>query len=247
MQAFEQAITEAKYENVYRGVFPMKVCQQRDVVEEIHSFGARYHFGFEAGSKAELLIVLATLKTPGALVTCNGFKDSEYMETALLAQQLGLTPIIIVDKITEIHLIIQAAKKLGIKPIIGVRTKLTARSIGRQYNESAKFGLTADEIMEVINVLRAANMLDSLQLLQFHIGSQVSNIKVIKTALREASCYFVELSKCGTSMVGFCVSAFVFVLFLSLFIIWFGLVCLPFRNISTWVAVLPWTLMVRSK
>ena len=202
-EAFSIAISEAQYKNVYRGVFPIKVCQQRHVVEEIQRFGAKYQYGLEAGSKAELLIVLATLKTPGALVTCNGYKDSEYIETALLAQQVGLSPFIILEKLPEVYLIIQAAKKLNIRPLIGVRAKLSARGMGRwaaSAGDGAKFGLTASEIYESVQVLRKENMLDCLQLLHFHVGSQISNIKVVKTALREAACFFVDLFKLGAAM-----------------------------------------------
>ncbi|MFP5502976.1 MAG: biosynthetic arginine decarboxylase, partial [Candidatus Sericytochromatia bacterium] len=160
-------------------------------------------YGLEAGSKPELLIVLATLKTPGAIVICNGYKDSEYIETALLAQRLGQTPIIVIEKLNEIQLVLQAAKKLGIKPLIGVRAKLTARGIGRwgdSAGDRAKFGLTAAEIMDVVETLKREDMLDSLQLLHFHIGSQISNISVIKNALREASQFFVELAELGCDM-----------------------------------------------
>ncbi|HEY9723177.1 MAG TPA: biosynthetic arginine decarboxylase [Oscillatoriaceae cyanobacterium] len=202
-EAFANAISEYAYEGEYRGVYPVKVCQQKHVVEEIVKYGAPYKFGLEAGSKPELLIVLATLKTPGALVVCNGYKDSEYIETALLAQRLGLTPIIVLEKQNELQLVLQAAKKLGIKPLVGVRAKLTARGIGRwgdSAGDRAKFGLSAAEIMEVVDTLKAEGMLDSLQLLHFHIGSQISNISVIKNALREASKFYVELAKLGADM-----------------------------------------------
>lgn len=201
--AFQDAITEYGYSNGYRGVFPVKVNQQKHVVEEIVRYGKDFQYGLEAGSKPELLIVLATLKTPGAMVICNGYKDSEYIETALLAQRLGQTPIIVIEKLNEIQLVLQAAKKLGIKPLIGVRAKLTARGIGRwgdSAGDRAKFGLTAAEIMDVVETLKREDMLDSLQLLHFHIGSQISNISVIKNALREASQFFVELAELGCDM-----------------------------------------------
>jgi arginine decarboxylase len=149
------------------------------------------------------LIVLATLKTPGALVICNGYKDSEYIETALLAQRLGQTPIVVIEKLNEIQLVLQASKKLGIKPIVGVRAKLSARGIGRwgdSAGDRAKFGLNAAEIMQVVETLRQEDMLDSLQLLHFHIGSQISNISVMKNALREASQFYVELAAMGADM-----------------------------------------------
>lgn len=201
--AFTDAIAEYGYEGTYQGVFPVKVCQQRHVVEEIVKYGKAFKYGLEAGSKPELLIVLATLKTPGALVICNGYKDSEYIETALLAQRLGQTPIIVIEKLNEVHLVLQAAKKLGIKPLVGVRAKLTARGIGRwgdSTGDRAKFGLNAAEIMEVVETLKAQDMLDSLQLLHFHIGSQITNISVVKNAMREASQFYVELKGLGADM-----------------------------------------------
>lgn len=202
-EAFRAAIAEYGYENEYRGVYPVKVCQQRHVVSEIVRYGETYKYGLEAGSKPELLIVLAMLKTPGAMVICNGYKDSEYIETALLAQRLGQTPIVVIEKLNEVELIIQASKKLGIKPLVGVRAKLTARGIGRwgdSAGDRAKFGLSAAEIMAVVDRLKEENMLDSLQLLHFHIGSQISNISVIKNALREAGQFYVELAGLGADM-----------------------------------------------
>lgn len=202
-EAFRAAIAEYGYENEYRGVYPVKVCQQRHVVSEIVKYGEKYKYGLEAGSKPELLIVLAQLKTPGAMVICNGYKDSEYIETALLAQRLGQTPIVVIEKLNEVDLVIQASKKLGIKPLVGVRAKLTARGIGRwgdSAGDRAKFGLSAAEIMTVVDRLKEENMLDSLQLLHFHIGSQISNISVIKNALREAGQFYVELAGLGADM-----------------------------------------------
>lgn len=202
-EAFAKAIAQYDYDGAYRGVFPVKVCQQRHVVEEIVRYGRPYQYGLEAGSKPELLIVLATLKTPGALVICNGYKDSEYVETALLAQRLGQTPFIVIEKLGEIELVLQAAKKLGIRPLLGVRAKLTARGIGRwgdSAGDRAKFGLSAAEIMQVVDRLRAEGMLDCLKLLHFHIGSQISNISTLKNALREAGQFFVELAKLGAAM-----------------------------------------------
>lgn len=202
-EAFRSAISEYEYNNVYKGVFPIKVCQARRVVKEVVKYGKEYMYGLEAGSKPELLIVLSHLRTKGALITCNGYKDSEYVETALLAQQLGQTPIIVIEKLHELSLVIQASKKLHIKPIVGVRAKLSTRGVGRWCHSSgdhAKFGLGASDIVDVVRQLRAENMLDSLQLLHFHIGSQISRIAVVKDALREATQFFVELYKMGANM-----------------------------------------------
>lgn len=202
-QCFLRAIEEYGYEGVYRGVYPVKVNQQRYVVEEVLRYGAKYQFGLEAGSKPELMIVLATLKTPGAMIICNGYKDREYIETALLAQRLGQTPIIVIEQPNEVDAVLAASRKLGIKPLLGVRAKLLSRGVGRwgvSTGERAKFGLSASEIIEVVERLRNEDMLDSLQLVHFHIGSQISNISYIKKALREATQIYVELAKLGAGM-----------------------------------------------
>jgi arginine decarboxylase len=200
---FSKAIARYNYAGVYRGVFPVKCNQQRHLVEDLVRFGRPHQFGLEAGSKPELMIALATLKTPGALLICNGYKDREYIETAMLAQRLGHTPIIVLEQIEEVQLVIEAQQKLGIQPILGVRAKLSAKGIGRwgtSAGDRAKFGLTIPEIISAVDQLRAADMLGSLQLLHFHIGSQISSISVVKDALREASQVYVELAKLGAAM-----------------------------------------------
>ncbi|MBD1995794.1 biosynthetic arginine decarboxylase [Leptolyngbya sp. FACHB-541] len=200
---FSKAIARYNYPGVYRGVFPVKCNQQRHLVEDLVRFGRPHQFGLEAGSKPELMIALATLKTPGALLICNGYKDREYIETAMLAQRLGHTPIIVLEQIEEVQLVIEAQHKLGIQPILGVRAKLSAKGIGRwgtSAGDRAKFGLTIPEIISAVDQLRAADMLGSLQLLHFHIGSQISSISVVKDALREASQVYVELAKLGAAM-----------------------------------------------
>ena len=201
--AFARAIARYSYPGVYRGVFPTKCNQQRHLVEALVNFGKPFQFGLEAGSKPELMIALATLKTPGALLICNGYKDREYVEMAILAQQLGQIPIIVLEQIEEVPLVIEAGQKLGIRPILGVRAKLSSKGIGRwgtSAGDRAKFGLTIPEILSTVEQLRAANMLDSLQLLHYHIGSQISSIAVIKDAIRESSQIYVELAKLGADM-----------------------------------------------
>jgi len=201
--AFAKAIARYSYPGVYRGVFPVKCNQQRHLVEDLVRFGQPHQFGLEAGSKPELMIALASLKTPGALLICNGYKDREYIETAMLARRLGQTPIIVLEQIEEVELAIEASQKLGIKPILGVRAKLSARGIGRwgtSAGDRAKFGLTVPEIINTVNQLKAADMLDCLQLLHFHIGSQISAISVLKGAVREASQIYIELSRLGANM-----------------------------------------------
>jgi arginine decarboxylase len=200
---FAKAIARYNYNGTYRGVYPVKVNQQRQLVEELVNYGKPYQFGLEAGSKPELLIALATLKTPGALLICNGYKDREYIETALLSQRLGQTPIIVIEQLEEVDIVIQEAKKLQIQPIVGVRAKLCSKGIGRwedSAGDRAKFGLDIWEILEVVERLKTANLLSSLQLLHFHIGSQISSISVIKDALREASQIYVQLAAIGANM-----------------------------------------------
>jgi arginine decarboxylase len=200
---FARAIARYNYKNVYRGVFPVKCNQHRQLIQDLVRFGQPHHFGLEAGSKPELMIALATLKTPGALLICNGYKDRDYIETAILAQRLGQTSVIVLEQIEEVELAIAASITLGIKPILGVRAKLTTKGVGRwggSTGDRAKFGLTIPEIIRAVGELKKAGMLDCLQLLHFHIGSQISSISVIKDAIREASHIYVELAKLGANM-----------------------------------------------
>ena len=201
--SFAKAITRYNYAGGYRGVFPVKCNQQRHLLEDLVKFGKPYQFGLEAGSKPELMIALAMLDTPGALLICNGYKDREYIETAMLAQRLGQTPMIVLEQIEEVQLVIDASRALGIQPFLGVRAKLSSKGIGRWGDSSgdrAKFGLTIPEIIRVVEQLKEANMLESLQLLHYHIGSQISSISVIKDAILEASKIFVELAQLGANM-----------------------------------------------
>ena len=200
---FAKAIARYNYNGVYRGVFPVKVNQQRQLVEEIAKFGKPFQFGLEAGSKPELLIALSTLRTPGSLLICNGYKDAEYIETAILARKLGQDTIIVIEQLEEVEMIIRAATKLGVMPAVGVRAKLSAKGIGHwedSTGDRAKFGLSMWEILEAVEQLQSAGMLDCLRLLHFHIGSQISNISTIKDALREAGQIYVQLVSMGAPM-----------------------------------------------
>lgn len=200
---FAKAIARYNYPGVYRGVFPVKCNQQRHLVEDLVRFGKPHQFGLEAGSKPELMIALAMLDTPGALLICNGYKDREYIETAMLTTRLGQTPIIVIEQIEEVELVITASRQLGIQPILGVRAKLSTQGVGRWGGSSgdrAKFGLTIPEIIQAVDQLKEANLLESLQLLHFHIGSQISAINVVKDAIREASQIYVELAQLGANM-----------------------------------------------
>jgi arginine decarboxylase len=200
---FAKAIARYNYGGVYKGVFPVKCNQQKHLVEDLVKFGRPYQFGLEAGSKPELMIAIAMLNNPGSLLICNGYKDREYIETAILAQKLDHTPIIVLEQIEEVEIAIAAAQSLGIKPNLGVRAKLNAKGIGRwgvSSGDRAKFGLTIPEIIMVVNRLKEVDMIDSLQLLHFHIGSQISSISVIKDAIGEASKIYVELAQLGANM-----------------------------------------------
>jgi arginine decarboxylase len=201
--AFQQAIVDNDYRGSYRGVYPIKVNQQRHVVEELIEYGRPFHLGLEAGSKPELLVALALQEDPEALILCNGYKDKAFVETALLAKKLGRQVIITVDRRGELETILTAARELDIRPAIGMRARLTTKGAGKwveSTGDRSKFGLTTAEIVATVEVLRAEGMLDCLQLLHFHIGSQITNIRAVKDALREASRIFVELHALGASM-----------------------------------------------
>ncbi|MEO1373152.1 MAG: biosynthetic arginine decarboxylase [Cyanobacteria bacterium J06635_10] len=200
---FAKAIARYNYPGVYQGVFPVKCNQQRHLIEDLVRFGKPHQFGLEAGSKPELMIALALLDTPGALLICNGYKDREYIETAMLAQRLGQTPILVLEQIEEVDLVIEVSRQLEIKPILGIRAKLSTQGMGRWGTSSgdrAKFGLNIPEIIRAVDKLRNAELLDSLQLLHFHVGSQISAINVIKDAIQEASRIYVELASLGANM-----------------------------------------------
>jgi arginine decarboxylase len=201
--AFSKAIVRYSYGGTYKGVFPVKCNQQRHLVENLVRFGQPYQFGLEAGSKPELMIAMASLKTPGSLLICNGYKDREYIETAMLGQRLGQTVIIVLEQPEEVDLVIEASGRLGIRPVVGIRAKLSAKGIGRwgdSAGDRAKFGLTIPEVLQAVEKLRSADLLDCLQLLHFHIGSQISAISVLKDALREAGQIYTELARLGANM-----------------------------------------------
>lgn len=200
---FSKAVEEAKYGGAYRGVYPVKVNQQKHLVEEIVEFGQLHNFGLEAGSKPELLIALAHMDTPNALIVCNGFKDLEYIEMALISQKLGRNTIIVVDRFSELQMIITASRRLNIKPKIGFRAKLNTPSAGRWAETSgakSKFGLTPSEIVRGVETLKAEGLIDCLQLLHFHIGSQIPSIQSIKAAIKEGARFFTEVYAMGAHL-----------------------------------------------
>ncbi len=201
--AFKKAISDYKYPGKYQGVFPIKCNQHRHVVEEIITCGKKWNFGLEAGSKAELLIALSLVDNPKALLICNGYKDKRYIETAILARQLGRKPVIVIEQVNEVERIISASKEIGAAPLIGIRAKLSSDSSGRwaeSIGENAKFGLSIPDILVTIEKLKKANLLNELKLLHFHIGSQINDIAILKDALQEASQIYIELNRQGAPM-----------------------------------------------
>ena len=201
--AFERAIAQYAYRGRYQGVFPVKCNQQRHVVEQLVESGRRWHFGLEAGSKAELLIALSLLEDPEALLICNGYKDRRYIETAILARRLGRQPVVVIEQADEVERIIAASSELGAAPLIGIRAKLSTRSTGRwgsSVGEGAKFGLSIPDLLATVEALRSAGLLADLRLLHFHIGSQINDIAVLKDALQEAGQLYVELTRLGAPM-----------------------------------------------
>ena len=201
-QAFETSMREHGYQGGYCCVYPIKVNQQRQVVEEVFHFGRAYRFGLEAGSKPELLAVLAIADNLTPII-CNGFKDDEYIEMVMLAQKIGrqITPV--VEKFTELELIAKHAEKVGVKPNIGLRVKLASRGSGRWKSSGgyrSKFGLTVSEALKAVDFLKQRGMEDSLKLLHFHLGSQITNIRQIKAAVIEAARVYVDLKRAGTGL-----------------------------------------------
>ncbi len=199
---FEQSIKEYGYKGSYRGVMPIKVNQQRHVVEELVRAGRKTHLGLEAGSKAELLVATALLDDADKLLVCNGYKDREYIETALSAQLLGLRPFIVLDRFAELDLIIDVAKHLGLRPNIGMRFRLSSKGAGKWQESSgdrSKFGLSASEVVRAVEVLKQNDMLDCLRLQHFHIGSQITSIRSVKEAVREAVRVYHDLRKMGAT------------------------------------------------
>jgi arginine decarboxylase len=201
-QAFDRAIAEHGYEGDYCCVYPIKVNQQRQVVEEVFDFGRPYNFGLEAGSKPELLAVLAVADNQTQII-CNGFKDDEYIEMVMLAMKIGRRIIPVIEKYTEVELIARHARRIGVRPAVGLRIKLASRGSGRWRTSGgyrSKFGLTVTEALRAVDQLKAENMADCLELLHFHLGSQITNIRHIKAAVIEAARVYVELKRAGAGL-----------------------------------------------
>jgi arginine decarboxylase len=202
-EVFARAIKEEGYKGSYRGVFPIKVNQLREVVDEIVAAGKDYHFGLEAGSKPELMIALAMHEGANRLIICNGYKDHDYIRLALLGRKLGKRIIIVVEQLAELDDIIRLAEETGVKPLIGFRAKLQTRGEGKwamSTGDNAKFGLNTAEILFACEKLKAARLQSCLRLVHFHIGSQVPNIITIKNAVIEATRFYCQLAKMGFPM-----------------------------------------------
>ena len=201
--AFGNAIETLGYQNGYRGVYPIKVNQQAQVVEEIAAFGARYKHGFEVGSKAEMMIALSTLEEPGSLIICNGYKDQEFIELGLSAIKLGFICVFVVETPTEIPIILERSRALGIEPIIGVRIKTTVNVSGHWNSTSGDrsvFGLTATQLVDLVDLLKEEGMLHCLQLLHCHLGSQIPNIQDIRSGIVEVCRFYADLVKEGANL-----------------------------------------------
>ena len=199
-QRFTSAIVEFQYEGKYTTVYPIKVNQQRHVIEEIVEFGEATGVGLECGSKPELQAVLALTDRTDHLIICNGYKDEEFMRLALMGQKLGHKVLIVVEQVSELDVLLPVAKEMNVTPTIGVRIKLSSEGSGRwaqSGGEKSKFGLTSAQLMQVIERLKAESMEGVIKLIHFHLGSQITDIRFIKRGLQEVSRFYVELRRLG--------------------------------------------------
>ena len=202
-ESFISAIAEAGYHGAYRGVYPIKVNQQRQIVEEIVRHGAPYHYGLEAGSKPELIAAMANMRDSEAFLMCNGYKDDEFIDLALMGQRMGLNIHLILEMPNELPAILERAEKLGIEPNLGVRVRLAAKGSGH-WSESAGdksvFGLNTAQVIEVVDALKEAGKLHCLKVLHYHQGSQIPNISVVREGLTEACRMYIDLVREGAAM-----------------------------------------------
>ncbi|GAB1481505.1 biosynthetic arginine decarboxylase [Treponema sp.] len=199
-ESFSDAIQESGYKNIYRGVFPVKVNQMREVVETLMDAGEAFGLGIEAGSKPELLLALSIHKNDGRLLICNGYKDDEFLRFALMGCKIGKKVVVVAEKLEEIKALIEVSKELGVRPFIGIRIKLATRSLGKwatSSGDAAKFGLSTVDLLEAINLLEAAGMKDCVTLIHFHMGSQIPDIQVVTRAVREGARFYAKLARMG--------------------------------------------------
>ncbi|MCR5258157.1 MAG: biosynthetic arginine decarboxylase [Desulfovibrio sp.] len=202
-ESFRKAIRNLGYKGAYRGVFPIKVNQQQQVVEEIAQFGSRYHHGFEVGSKGELIAAVSLLHDREACLVCNGYKDGEFIDLGLQAQRLGLNVLFVLEMPGELEVILERARVLGMRPKLGVRCKLSTKASGHwaeSGGERSVFGLTPSQIVDVVDKLKECGMLDCLRLLHYHLGSQISNIRDIRLGAMEGVRFYVGLVQEGAPM-----------------------------------------------
>lgn len=200
---FEKASNEYGFKGSYFNIYPIKVNQVRPVVEEIMRYGKKFNIGLEAGSKPELHAVLAITQNPEALIICNGYKDENFIELALLAQKMGKRIFVVVEKLNELRQIIKISKRLKVKPNIGIRIKLASSGSGKweeSGGDQSKFGLNASELIEAIEIAKSNKILDQIKLIHFHLGSQITNIRKIKNALRECSQFYVQMKLLGCNV-----------------------------------------------
>jgi arginine decarboxylase len=203
VRSFNNSAEEYEFQGKYYAVYPIKVNQARPVVEEILRYGTKFNIGLEAGSKPELQAILALSSNPDALIICNGYKDEPFIELALLARKMGKNVIIVVEKLNELKLISKISKKFKIEPAIGIRVKLSNSGSGKweeSGGDQSKFGLNSVELIDAIEYAEKNNLLQNIVLVHFHIGSQVTNIRKIKNAIREASQFYVQLSQNGCNI-----------------------------------------------
>ena len=202
-ESFAKAISDAGYKAPYRGVYPIKVNQQQQVVEEVMNCGRNFHHGLEAGSKAELIAALANMNDSEAFVVCNGYKDEEFVDLALHALKMGIQTVIVLEMSSELAMVLERARRMGVRPKLGIRAKLSTRA-GGHWTESggdrSLFGLNASQIIDVIDQLRSEGMLDCLHMLHYHVGSQIPNIRSVRAAVSEACRFYVDLVKEGAAM-----------------------------------------------
>lgn len=201
--SFAKAIKDYNYKGHYRGVYPIKVNQQQQAVQDVVAYGRRFHHGLEAGSKAELIAALAYMHDPEAYIICNGYKDEEFINLALSSLKMGLQTMLVLESLEELDIILAVAAELNVKPRIGVRVKLSSK-VGGKWSESggdrSVFGLTSSQLITAVDRLREAGKLDCLEMLHYHLGSQVPNIREIRDTIKEASRFYVGLVKEGAPM-----------------------------------------------
>src|SRR5690242_13705674 len=199
-EAFQRGIAEMNYGGRYFGVYPVKVNQMREVVEEILDAGAPYHYGLEAGSKGELLVVLGFNTDPEAITVCNGYKDEEFLRLALLGRKLGRKVIVVIEKLSELPQLLRLGEEMGVEPMIGLRSKLTTNGTGKWESSGgdfAKFGLTIPELIHAVRILKERGKEHCAKLLHFHVGSQLTDIRVVKDAINEGARVYAKLRKMG--------------------------------------------------